>query len=165
MRKTAVFYGSSTGNTENIAITIARKFNADIFNVSSKPIQAIAEYQNLILGTSTWGLGDLQDDWDSFLPEFSKADLSGKTIALFGLGDSNSYPDSFVDGMGIIYEAIKDKGCTIVGHVSASNYSYDNSKAIFDNKFVGLALDEDNESNLTNTRIKNWVEEMEPKLN
>jgi flavodoxin I len=164
MKKTGIFYGSSTGNTENIALAIAKKLNADVFNVSSKPIQAVNECQNLILGTSTWGLGDLQDDWDCFLSEFAKADLTRKTIAIFGLGDSNSYPDTFVKGMGIIYEAIKDKGCKIIGQVEAKQYNYDSSKAIYDGKFAGLPLDEDNESNLTNSRLDKWIEELKTAL-
>lgn len=164
MKKTGIFYGSSTGNTENIALAIAKKLNADVFNVSSKPVHAVNEYQNLILGTSTWGLGDLQDDWDSFLPQLAKADLTGKTVALFGLGDSNSYPDTFVEGMGIIYEAIKNKGCEIIGHVDSREYSYDSSKAIYDGKFIGLPLDEDNESDLTNSRLDKWIEELKTAL-
>jgi flavodoxin I len=164
MKKTGVFYGSSTGNTESIAKIIANKLDADLYNVSNKPVQEILQHQNLILGTSTWGLGDLQDDWDSFLPQLAKTDLTGKNIALFGLGDSGSYSDSFVDGMGIIHETIKDKGCKIIGLVDAGEYSYDNSKAVCDGKFIGLPLDEDNESNLTGTRINNWLTEIESKL-
>lgn len=165
MKKTGIFYGSSSGNTENIAKTIANKLNADLHNVADKPVQEIMECQNLVLGTSTWGVGDLQDDWDSFLPQLVKADLTGKTIALFGLGDSNSYPDTFVEGMGIIYESIKDKGCTIVGHVDAGDYSFDSSKALNADKFVGLALDEDNESNKTATRLSKWIQELEQQFN
>ncbi|MBN2788047.1 MAG: flavodoxin [Paludibacteraceae bacterium] len=160
MNTTAVFYGSTTGNTETIAKQIAGKLNADIYNVADNPIDKIAEYQNLILGTSTWGLGDLQDDWDSFLPKLAKTDLTGKTIALFGLGDSSSYPDTFVDGMGAIFDAIKSKACTIVKVINTTDYNFSDSKAIVDGYFVGLPLDEDNESNLTNNRIDNWIEEI-----
>jgi len=157
MGKVGIFFGTSTGNTENIAKAIAKKIDADLFDVSGKPIQKIAQYQNLILGTSTWGLGDLQDDWDSFLPELAKIDLTGKTIALFGLGDSGSYPDTFVDGMGTIYQTIAGKGCKIVGEVDCSDYSFDSSTAVSDGNFVGLALDEDNESNRTTARLNNWL--------
>ncbi len=161
MKKTGIFYGSSNGNTENIAKTIAKKLNADLYDVAGKPVNEIQQYQNLILGTSTWGSGDLQDDWDSFLPQLLKADLTGKTIALFGLGDSESYPDSFVDGMGIIFEAIKDKGCKIIGQVDTKEYSFDSSRAVCYGKFTGLPLDEDNENNLTAIRLSNWLKEIE----
>ena len=93
-----------------------------------------------------------------------KASLEGKTIALFGLGDSSSYSDTFVDGMGIIYEAIKDKACNIVGAVSTSGYSYDASRADNGGEFVGLAIDEDNEYNLTDSRINEWIKEILPRF-
>ncbi len=160
MNKTAIFYGSSTGNTESVAKTIATKLNADIYNVADDPIENITDYNNLIFGSSTWGIGDLQDDWDSFLPKLAKADLKGKTIALFGLGDCEGYPDTFVDAIGTIYETIKDKGCKIVGMVKTSEYSFSESKAVADSSFVGLPLDEDNESNLTNSRLDKWLNEI-----
>jgi len=160
MNKTAIFYGSSTGNTESVAKTIATKLNADIYNVADDPIENITDYNNLIFGSSTWGFGDLQDDWEGFLPKLAKADLNGKTIALFGLGDCEGYPDTFVDAIGAIYETIKDKGCKIIGMVKTSEYSISDSKAIIDGSFVGLPLDEDNESSLTNSRLDNWLNDI-----
>lgn len=161
MKKVGIFFGTSTGNTENIAKAIAEKLDADLFDVSGKPIQEIVQYQNLIFGTSTWGMGDLQGDWVRFLPELAKIDLTGKTIALFGLGDSGSYPDTFVDGLGTIYHAILGKGCRIVGEVDCSDYSFDSSTAVSDGNFAGLALDEDNEVNLTSARLNNWLSKIE----
>ncbi len=164
MNKTAVYFGSTTGNTENVARIIATKLNADIFNIADNPIDKIAKYQNLIMGTSTWGLGDLQDDWDSFLPKLAKADLTGKTVALFGLGDSSSYPDTFVDGMGVIYEAIRTNGCNFIGRVAIEGYSFSNSKALHNGSFVGLSLDEDSEGNKTKERLEKWIEELKTAL-
>ncbi len=160
MKNTAVLYGSTTGNTEAIAKIIATELDAALFDVASQPVSEIHKYQNLVLGTSTLGIGDLQDDWDAFLPVFAKAGLEGKTIALFGLGDVEGYPDSFVDGMGIIYDAIKDKGCTIIGQTATNGYEFDDSRAVADGKFVGLVLDEDNQGNLTRNRLNNWIAEI-----
>ena len=78
-------------------------------------------------------------------------------MALFGLGDSSSYSDTFVNGIALLYNAIKDKGATIVGAVDASDYTYDDSEAVQDGKFIGLALDEDNESSKSDIRIEAWV--------
>ncbi len=164
MGKTGIFYGSSTGNTGNVAKTLAEKLDAEIFDVSDNPAGKLAEFDNLILGTSTMGIGDLQDDWDSFLPSLAKADLAGKTVALFGLGDADMYADSFVDGMGTIYETIVDKGCKIVGQVDTGDYEFDESRAVVNGKFVGLPLDEDNASELTNSRIEKWVDEIKPAI-
>jgi len=160
MNKTAIFYGSSTGNTESAAKQIAKLLNADVFDVADNPVEEINKYENLIFGTSTWGIGDLQDDFDSFLSEIKSANLKNKKIAIFGLGDADTYADSFVDAIGIIYEEIVGKGCEIVGKVSTQGYSYDASKAEIDGQFVGLPLDEDNQSNLTDSRIEKWVEQL-----
>ena len=160
MSNTAVFYGSDTGNTEAAAKQIAEKLQADIFDVAGNPKDKLAEYKNLVLGTSTMGLGDLQDDWAGFIQELDEIDLTGKTVALFGLGDSDMYPDSFVDGMGEIYNTIKGKGCKIVGQVSTGSYEFDASTAVVDGEFAGLPLDEDNQGDLTDERIDAWVEKI-----
>ena len=113
----------------------------------------------MILGASTTGIGDLQDDWDSFLPSFAKADLSDKTVAIFALGDSASYSSSFAEAMIVIYDAISDK-TNIVGSVADEGYTYDDTMSIVDGRFVGLPIDEDNEYDKTDERIEAWVEEL-----
>ncbi|HAJ98737.1 MAG TPA: flavodoxin [Bacteroidales bacterium] len=160
MNKIAILYGSTTGNTKAIAMKISSLLNADIYDVAEKPIDALAKYNNLILGVSTWGLGDLQDDWESFLPHFESADLNGKTVAIFGLGDAEAYPDTFVDGMGTLFNASMVKGCKVVGFTPTDEFKFDESTAVVEKKFVGLPIDEDNESYLTDKRIQNWVEQL-----
>jgi len=166
MKKIALLYGSNGGTTKSIAKKIAACFgeNVDLFDVANTKAAIIENYDNLILGTSTWGIGDLQDDWDDFLPGIKNTDLNGKTIALFGLGDSESYSDSFVDGMGTIYNCIKDKGCKIIGMVDPAKYSFDASTAVVNDLFVGLPLDQDNESKLSDERINQWIKEITPQF-
>lgn len=166
MDKTAIFYGSSGGATGIIAEKIAVKLGSDVdlFDVANTKAAKVGEYTNLILGSSTWGIGDLQDDWEDFLPDLSNEDLQGKTIALFGLGDGQCYPDSFVDAMGMIYKELQDKGCTFIGHVETDEYNFDDSKAIYNGRFVGLVIDEDNESDLSESRIVNWLDKIKSEL-
>jgi flavodoxin I len=101
----------------------------------------------------------LQDDWEDFIKVVASADLSGKKVALFGVGDSSSYSDTFCDAIGKIYEVVKDRA-TVVGFTDAAGYSFDSSESVIDDKFVGLALDEDNESNLSGQRIDNWIKQL-----
>lgn len=167
MKKTGVFYGSSTGTTQSMAESIAEKLGipaSDVIDVSKLTAEKLNEYEALILGTSTWGDGELQDDWYDGVKVLKAADLKGKTVALFGCGDADSYCDTFCDGMGIIYEDIKDSGCTLVGKVPASDYSFSSSIAVIDDHFVGLALDDVNESDRTEARISAWVEELKKHL-
>lgn len=162
MSKIAIVYGTSTGATEGVASKIEKVLgNADtqIFDVARVTVDQLKPFDFLILGASTTGYGDLQDDWDSFLPIFKTLDFTGKKVALFGLGDSSSYSDTFANGMAVIYEAIKDNA-EIVGAVSTEGYTYDDSEAVVDGNFVGLALDEDNEFDQTDARIAAWVKDL-----
>ena len=162
MNKIAILYGSSSGNTESVANRIKDKFDgkADVFNVESVSIDAVQPYKYLILGTSTTGIGDLQEDWEGFLPTFSsRMDFTDKIVAIFGLGDSGSFSDSFAESIFALHDALKDK-VKIVGEIPDEGYTYDDSLAVEDGKWLGLALDEDNEYDDTEERITKWVEQL-----
>lgn len=160
---TGIIFGSSMGNTEEAANLIASNLGIDnVLNVADTDAKTINSFDKLIIGSSTWGSGDLQDDWDSF--DFDSLDVSGKTVALFGLGDSSSYGDTYCDAMGIIYDKLTQKGANIIGQVSTDGYSFDESRSVKDGKFVGLALDADNESDQTEERIKKWTESIKSQI-
>lgn len=163
MQHIGIFYGSSTGNSEFAAEQIQKQFGADIatiIDVSSAKLNDIDQYSNIIFGCSTLEIGELEYDFEAFMPQIEAANLEDKKVAIFGLGDQESYPDSFVDSIGIIYEAIKDKGCEVVGKVSTDGYDYDESRGEVDGEFMGLPLDEENQGELTEDRIKDWVEKL-----
>jgi flavodoxin I len=163
MNKIGIFYGSSTGVTEDIAKLIQEKLgedNADLLNVDSVSVDRLSNYDNLIFASSTWGMGELQDDWEKFIKNIDKADLSGKKVAIFGPGDQNLYPDTFVDAIGVLYKLAKDHGATVVGKVSTEGYSFDKSMALEGDKFVGLPIDEENQSELTEARLNKWLTEL-----
>lgn len=164
MKKTIVVYGSSTGTCQSIAETIASKLGVEAIDVTKLDASVIAANDNLLLGTSTWGAGELQDDWYDGLNVLKAADLAGKTVAVFGCGDSESYSDTFCGAMAEIYNAAKDAGATLVGEVSTDGYTYDDSEAVVDDKFVGLALDDVNEDDKTEGRIDAWLEAIKPAL-
>ena len=164
MKKRCIFYGSSTGTCEDLANQIADKMGvaaSDVHSADKLSADLVKEYDLLILGTSTWGDGELQDDWYDGIKVLKSADLSFKSIALFGCGDSESYCDTFCDGMGILYEDLKDSGCSFIGNkVGTDGYSFSSSIAVVNGAFVGLALDEVNESDKTAERIDNWTAEL-----
>ena len=167
MKKIGIFYGSSTGNTEFVTQKIQLEFgieNVDIFDVSGIEIHKILQYENIIFGVSTWGLGDLQDDFDEFFTTFGDLNLHGKVIALFGLGDQSVYEMSFINALGIIYNKLKDSGCILIGQWPVEGYFFKKSSAVINNHFVGLALDEENQSEMTDERVRKWVELIKPHL-
>ncbi|TFH06141.1 MAG: flavodoxin [Spirochaetales bacterium] len=156
MASIGIFYGSSTGNTKDVAVKLQAALGADLHNITDVDADSFGEYQAIVLATSTWGAGDLQDDWEDFFPNLDDVDFSGKKVALMGLGDQENYGDTFVDGMQVIAEKIEEEGGVIVGQTSTDGYTYDNSEAERDGKFIGLVIDEDNQSDMTDDRIKTW---------
>ena len=164
MEKIGLFYGSDTGNTENIALKIREKIskeNVYIIDMYDATIEEFAKYDKIILGLSTWHDGQLQSDWDTFFEEFKEVDFTGKTVALFGLGDQYVYCDYFIDGVGIIGEVVLKNGGAIVGKWPTEGYEHTDSKAeLEEGTFLGLALDEDNQFNQTDERVDAWVEQI-----
>lgn len=163
MKKTGIFYGSTTGSTETVAEKIADGLGIgknDVHNVADTAPNAVQPYEVLLLGCSTWGVGEMQDDWNDFLFKLKDMDLKGKTVALFGCGDSMAYSDSFCDALGLIYHELRHTGCTFAGEVETGNYNYDGSAAVIDGKFIGLPLDENNEADKTDERVKNWTDKL-----
>ena len=159
MKKIGLFYGSSTGRTKKVAEMIQKEFdpkNLDIFDIKELKPTDILKYDNLIFGTSAWGVGDMQDDWETFIDDLAELDLSDKKIALFGLGDQIEYPESFADGLGTLYCRIPVKD-NIVGFCSTEGYKYYFSSAEKDGQFVGLVINQDKQPELTEERIKKWV--------
>lgn len=155
----AIVYGSSTGNTQSVAEMIANALGkGEVLDIASVSAQDLNGYDSLILGTSTWGDGELQDDWDAF--DWSDVDFNGKTVALFGLGDQESYSDEYCDGLKLLYDEVKAKGANIVGAWENEGYDFETSNALVDGKFVGLALDIDNQDDLTEQRVNTWIEQI-----
>lgn len=159
MKKIGIFYGSTTGTTENIASKIAKILNVDekdVRDVATSAPSDLAPYDMLVLGTSTWGNGELQEDWYDFIDGAQALDLKGKTVVLFGCGDE-TMSDSFCSAVGKLYEAFKACGATMVGEYDTDGYKFRHSEAVVDGKAVGLLLDEVNHPELTDFRLRGWV--------
>ena len=166
MAKIGIYYGSTTGNTQEVAEEIAKKLGvekADIKDVSNADAD-FSSYDVVLFGSSTLGFGDLQDDWESYIDKVKAADLDSKKVGIFGCGDSSSYSDTFCDAVGKIYDAVKVKNCPIIGKTSTEGYTYDSSEALVDGQFAGLLIDNDNEANLTDQRIALWTEELKKEI-
>lgn len=161
-----IYYGSSYGNTEHAAQTIAEQLKArgnlhiEVMDVSRKEFSRLNTFDVLLFGCSTWHIGDLQDDWDTALSELQKQDLSGKKVGLFGAGDQYTYADTFQDALGILAEAVEHIGGELIGFTSTEGYEHVASKAQRGDQFVGLALDYDNQEDLNEIRIGAWTEQI-----
>ncbi|WP_373478709.1 flavodoxin FldA [Geminocystis sp.] len=164
MAKIGLFFGTQTGNTETIAKAIQAVLGGDsvvdLLDVANVQVDDLKEYKFLIIGCPTWNIGELQSDWEGLYEDLEQIDFSGKKIAYFGTGDQTGYPDNFQDAMGILEEKISSLGGKTIGYWSTDDYDFNESKAVRNGKFVGLAIDEDNQSDLTSSRIKSWVSQI-----
>jgi flavodoxin I len=175
MAKIGIFFGTDTGRTRLIAKQMAKKLG-DIaetpVNIGRTTLADFLAYDVLILGSSTLGDGELpgfstglsQPSWEEFLPLLVDADLSGKVIAIFGLGDQKKYPNEFVDAIGIIHDALVIRGARAVGYWPTTGYEFDDSQAVDGDHFLGLALDQINQPVLTEQRIDAWLAQIKPEL-
>jgi flavodoxin I len=132
----------------------------DLIDIAGADVDDFAKYPYIIIGCPTWNIGELQGDWQGFYDELEAIDFSGKKVAYFGCGDQIGYPDNFQDAIGILEEMITSLGGKTVGYWSTEGYEFNASRALRGNQFVGLALDEDNQSELTPKRIQAWTQQL-----
>ena len=158
--KSVIVYGSMTGATQAVAEDIADKLGGTAVAAADAAASVFEGCELLVLGASTWGMGDLQDDMADFLSGFSSMNVTASAGAVFGLGDQFGYGDTFVDGIADMAEALKSKGIKLVGNWSTDGYEFTGSRAQEGDTFMGLALDQDNEEDKTAERLSAWSEQL-----
>jgi len=181
----AIFYGSTDGNTARVARLLQQKLTAaldptaagrldqtpdqtegevdstvELFDVAEFYLDEMVEFDYLILGIPTWNTGQMQSDWDEAFGEFDALDLSGKQVALFGLGDQADYANTFVDALFFLAEKAQERGAHLVGRWSMDGYTFEQSWAVQDGQFVGLVIDEHNQPHLTEMRVSLWAAQL-----
>ena len=162
----ALFYGSSTCYTEiaaeKIAAILNQTYTVDIFNIATSPLKIAEHYQSIILGIPTWDYGELQEDWENIWDDIDALNWVGKTVAIYGLGDQEGYPEWFQDALGYLWTKLDSLGASTIGQTSAKGYRFSASQALSPDgqSFLGLALDEDSEFELSEQRIADWCRQI-----
>lgn len=167
--KIGLFYGSTTCYTEMAAEKIQELYteaSIELHNIKDSPLSACENYDILIFGISTWDYGELQEDWESHWSEIHTLDLSGKIVALYGMGDQVGYSEWFQDALGLLHDEIAPQEVLFIGEWSTEGFDFKASKALTDDKkhFVGLALDEDNQYDQSEARITQWITQLKTEL-
>jgi flavodoxin I len=159
VQATTIIYGSTTGNTEHVANLIARHLRdgASVKNVAQAAPDDFEQAGLLVFGLSTWDDGRLQDDWAAFFPRMDEIDLTGKTVALFGLGDAFGFSGQFVNALRTLYDKVVERGGTVIGQIPVDGYDFEDSAAVVDGQFVGLVIDMENQPELTEARVDAWI--------
>jgi len=168
MKTIALLYSFNSIKSAKIAAKIAENFEGfkiENLNVESCKGEEFLLYDGYILSVPTWFDGELPNYWDEILPSLENLELNGKKVALFGLGDQKNYPENFCDAVGILADFFAEKGAKIIGFTSRQGYEFESSKAMRENLLTGLLLDQENQSKLTDERVKKWVKQLELEFN
>ena len=163
MNKTAIIYSFNTKKTGKVAERIKEAFNDDMVEMvnAEKISEALfMSFDQIIMGVPTWFDGELPNYWDEFVPALEDLDLSGKKVALYGLGDQKGYPENFLDGVGLMAKILEKCDAILVGFTSVEGYEFESSLAKRGDQFAGLAIDYENQGSMNKERIATWVESL-----
>lgn len=168
--KIGLFYGSTTCYTEIAAEKIQAQLvdaEVELFNLKDTPLINSEQFDIIIYGISTWDYGEIQEDWESHWSEINDLNLQGKVVALYGMGDQIGYTEWFQDALGMLHENVVNQGAYMIGYWPNKGYEFEASKALTEDntQFVGLALDEDNQYNLSDERISQWCQQIIHEIN
>lgn len=168
--KIGLFYGTNTGVTEIVAEQLKEKleeneFDVELFDVADTPVEKILDFDNIIIATPTWNDGELQDDWEEIIEEYNELNFSGKNVGFVGTGDQEAYCDNYLDAIGVMARPVRKTGGNIFGRTSSEGYNHTHSLGQDeDGMWVGLALDNDNQEEMTEERMDKWIVQIKQEL-
>lgn len=169
MAKVGIFFGSSSGVTRGAAELLADEFKgAELIDMEEDfdGIDQFEDFDVLLIGSSTWGQGDPQRDWVDPLYELDneRPDLSGKKVGFFGAGDQKTHGEHFLSALGKMHDLFTSLGTSAYGFTSTSGYEYEFSLAEKEGKFCGLGIDDVNQEDLTEERVKTWASQLKSEM-
>jgi flavodoxin I len=169
MAKIGIFFGSSSGVTRGAAELLADEFKgAELIDMEEdfEGIDQFEEFDVLLIGSSTWGQGDPQRDWVDPLYELGneRPDLEGKKVAFFGAGDQKTHGEHFLSALGKMHDLFTSLGGSAYGFTSTSGYEYTFSLAEREGKFCGLGIDDVNQEDLSESRVKEWATQLKSEM-
>jgi flavodoxin I len=164
MNKSGIFYSFNSTKTAKAAEKIIEAFGSDMnlvpVNAEVMTEELFLSFTNIILGVPTWFDGELPNYWDEFVPALEDLNLTGKTVAIYGLGNQVEYPENFGDAVGILGELVQERGAKLVGFTSTEGYAFESSRAVVGDQFMGLILDQENQARQSKDRISTWVKDI-----
>lgn len=178
MSKIGMFFGTETGTTRLVAKKMQKKLGDEVcdkpINVNRITPADMLQYDALILGTPSYGIGEIpghgasgcfEPNWAEFFDQMpASPDFSGKRIAFFGLGAQERYADRFCSSLFALVEKFKGWGAEIVGDWPIDGYTYEQSAAEVDGRFIGLIIDQRTQGMYTDERIDAWLAQVVPLL-
>ncbi|CZE48009.1 flavodoxin domain-containing protein [Campylobacter geochelonis] len=157
MNDLAIFYGSTSGATQEVCELIANNLSADIYDVKCANTEDFKRYNKFIFASSTYGDGALQDDWAEKINLLDEIDFHGKTVALVSIGNQERHAENFCSS--IVDFLPKIKGANLVGQSELDGYKFEKSSAFINDKFIGLCVDFKGDSKWK-SRVLKWCEKV-----
>lgn len=120
MSSVLIVYGSTTGNTEQVAERIGsvlgtQGHSVTLKNVADTSVDVLGgDFDLTLLGSSTWGDDEIefQDDFAPFYEELDNARVQGKKVGLFGCGDSGY--EHFCGAVDLLEKKMEELGAVVV---------------------------------------------------
>lgn len=114
--KIAVVYASKRGKTESVAKRIFERvsnagYSVVLLKASETHVDDLMQYDFLLLGSSTWADGDLEEGFYDLEREMHDLDLTGKYASCFGTGNKR-FP-RFCEAVEILTHRVKNCGAAI----------------------------------------------------
>lgn len=165
----AIIWGSTTGNTQSAADLLAielAELGVSCYHVDKVTNEEMLRFDVVLIGVSTWDIGELQYDWSDRIDGMAEHDGSKVQVGFFGCGDAVGYDDTFVDAFGIIWEKLEPRGAKLIGKWPVEGYDFTKSRSLCDSDtmFLGLPLDDDNEPELTEGRVADWATQIRSEI-
>ncbi len=166
MNKTVLIFWPKGGNVEHAADMITKEFGEITeLPMDKVTVETLAQFDKFIvggssLGAETWEGTQIESPWNKFFNIIKTVDFSSKKVALFGLGDQVLWPSNFIDSLDTIYNSFIEANAQIIGAWPTEGYHFTDSKAVKGDHFIGLALDEDQQDELSEERIQTWVKQI-----
>lgn len=170
MKKIGLYYSFKTEKTSKCAKKVQEAFETDGYEMIPVDVnetltdEELLQYDYMILGAPTWFDGELPYYWDELVPAIEDFDMKGKTVAIFGLGNQDAGTENFVDAIGLLGKLMEERGARLIGFTDPIGYDFERSEALREGKFMGLALDIENQAALTNERIEKWVTQLKEEM-
>lgn len=176
MNKIGFFFGTETGTTRLVAKKLYKLMGEDVagkpVNVNRITAEEFLQYEAYVLGTPSYGVGEipglsagcLERNWAEFLAILGTPDMSGKRIAMFGLGAQERYAERFASSLKALYDVFAGFGAEMIGDWSTEGYTFEHSASVVDDRFVGLVIDQRTQGMHTDERLKAWAAQVMPAL-
>ncbi|MDM5297722.1 flavodoxin [Bacillus pumilus] len=114
--KALIAFASMSGNTEDMATILKQTLegkwiDTEMMEFDDTPVETLSTYDYILIGSYTWGDGDLPYEAEDFYEEVSSLALNDIKTAVFGSGD-DSYP-KFCEAVHTFHDMLKTTGASV----------------------------------------------------